>query len=360
MCVPAREAYGALRMPTSCTRLDHGCAPSLPADVLGMIIREAWFDETFPDRTVLFLSLICMRDRMLLQTLLRLAWKHPVCRTFTEFRFYLRLRYGSLLEPEVRGQRHESLIVEQRWLIARDDLLCARHQAEWTEEMWEHLELDVNMLEIPFNQPLIYPASSIAFWSVGLSIRQTFASTTRFVVWLQQVPPDQAPPTRLMFAYSAPPFRDSDEARLTMSSVTAITILTPNGEGANWGAACHTFPLVFPSLKSLTLLGTPTNLLPILRHLPPSLEHITLDAQRGIPGAPYGTVHLWRLIPALRQGFRIGVEGTASPEVTILGGTEEPTGWPDAVRIVAGMGVRLSREVMKGLGHHTEDWIARS
>jgi hypothetical protein len=356
MRVPAREAYGALRMLTSCTRLDHGCAPSLPADVLGMIIREAWFDETFPDRTVLYLSLIFMRDRMLLQTLLRLAWKHPVCRTFTEFRFYLRLRYGSLLEPEVRGQRHESLIVEPRWLPARDDLLRARSGIEWTEKMWEHLEVDVKMLEIPFDQPLVYPASSIAVWRVS----PHSASTVRLEGWLQQLPTDQAPPTRLMFAYSAPPFRNSNEALLTMPSVTAITILTPRSEGANWGAACHSFSSMFPSLKSLILLRTPTNLLPLLRHLPSSLEHIVLDAQHGIPGAPHGTVHLWRLIPALRQGFRIGVEGTALPEVTILGGTEEPTGWPDAVRIAAGMGVRLSREVMKGLGHHTEDWIARS
>jgi hypothetical protein len=359
MCVPAREAYGALRTLTSYTRLDHGCAPSLAADVLGMIIREAWFDETFPDRTVLYLSLIFMRDRMLLQTLLRLAWKHPVCRTFTEFRFYLRLRYGSLLEPEVRGQRHESLTVEPRWLLARDDLLRARPGMEWTDKMWEHLQVDVKMLEVPFDQPLVYPASSISVWRprVGPHSVSTVRLRER---WLQQLLTDQAPPTRLMFGYVALLFRNANEALLTMPSVTAITILTPRSEGANWGAAYNSFSSMFSSLKSLTLLGTPTNLLPLLRHLPSSLEHIVLDAQHGIPGAPHGTVHLWRLIPALRQGFRIGVEGTASPEVTFLGGTEEPTGWPDAVRIAAGMGVRLSCEVMKGLGHHTEDWIARS
>jgi hypothetical protein len=144
------------------------------------------------------------------------------------------------------------------------------------------------------------------------------------------------------------------------TATVIVPILTPRSEGANWGAACHTFPLAFPSLKSLTLLGTPTNLLLLLPHLPSSLEHIVLDAQHGIPGAPHGTVHLWRLIPALQQGFRIGVEGTASPEVTVLGGAEGPTGWSDAVRIAAGMGVRLSREVIKGSGHHTEDWIAGS
>jgi hypothetical protein len=359
MCVPVCEAYGALRMLTSCTCLDHGCAPSLPADVLGMIIREAWLDETFPDRTVLYLSLIFMRDRMLLQTLLRLAWKHPVCRTFTEFRFYLRLRYGSLLEPEIRGQRHESLIVEQGWLLARDDLLRVRDSTTWSVNMWEHVKADINILEIPFDWPLVYPASSIAVWGIRLGM-QASASNMQLAWWLQQVPTDQAPPTRLMFAYSAPPFRNANEALLTMPSVTAITILTPRSESANWGAACHTFPLVFPSLKSLKLLGTPTNLLLLLPHLPSSLEHIVLDAQHGIPGAPHGTVHLWRLIPALRQGFRIGVEGTASPEVTVLGGAEGPTGWSDAVRIAAGMGVRLSREVIKGSGHHTEDWIAGS
>jgi hypothetical protein len=65
----------------------------------------------------------------------------------------------------------------------------------------------------------------------------------------------------------------------------------------------------FPALKVLTLMGAAQTILPLLPLLPESLEHLTLDTLAGVPGAPHGTVHLWRLIPALRQGFRIGAAG---------------------------------------------------
>jgi hypothetical protein len=105
------------------TRASEKCiVPPLPLDVFEMIIREAWLDESFEENIALFLALTYTRDASWRRSLLLIACKHVVCRTIPELRFYLRLRYGTLLEDKIRSQPHLSLLVVTGFMSTQQQL----------------------------------------------------------------------------------------------------------------------------------------------------------------------------------------------------------------------------------------------
>lgn len=120
-----------------------------------------------------------------------------------------------------------------------------------------------------------------------------------------------------------------------------MTARTSSGNGTIWGQVYPHFS-VFSRLQILTLMNMPTRMTTFLPLLPLSLEHLILEVQIGLPGAPHGFIHHWNLLPALRQGLKVD-KSRASLRLIIITGPGEPIGWSDPVRIAAETGVRLDR-----------------
>jgi hypothetical protein len=300
--------------------------PLLPLDVFEMVIREAC------------LALTYMRDASWRRSLLLIAWKHVVCRTIPELRFYLRLRYGSLLGDEIRSQPHLSLLVVTGFMSTQQQL--CKHAILNCQPPRIGLVRDLDFWKIPPTQRVIYPALSINIRPCSPYLpARSFGAKWGQWLWDSDVHSHQPRPIDITLWNVAEMEAGLQETSYKFPSVTSLVV-----HGSFFGRNGN-MAVCFPALKVLTLMGAAQTILPLLPLLPESLQHLTLDTLAGVPGAPHGTVHLWRLIPAFRQGFRIGAAGKVLPAITLVGGVEEPTGWQEAARLADEQGITLNRRV---------------
>jgi hypothetical protein len=324
-------------------------------------MRTAWLDETFHDRMRLYRTFVLTKDARWLRALSLTAWKYVICFSVPEFRFYLRLRFGSHLSVEEQNLPHTIALLAHPVLYSNVAEFQNTTSATSPRALRDTLVNDLRTLGAPAHEPIfrlsgsslsVYP-STRANGVAATAFRQLF-SVPAFWMWQASLAPG---PTSLTLVAGLP-FAGEDEDdgwTYSYSSMINLSVAPPKHE-FSWGARYTRLHKFYPCLKALTLMSPPTDIQSFLPHLSDTLENLRIEIEIDMPGASHGSIHSWNIIAAFRQGFKIGTRGI-SPQLTLLTGPEVPTGWSDAVRVAAETGVRLSREIDTVSERRARRWV---
>jgi hypothetical protein len=323
---------------------------AFPFEVSELIVREAWLDESYYRRMRLYRAFTMTKDPRWLRALASIAWKYVVCFSVPEFRFYLRLRFGPLLSTDERSRTHiVALLVRP---VMHRDLRHLQSVPVLTEakELRDVLVDDMRFLGAQEDEPVFrLTASSLSVYpavranGVVAPALERLETATSFYEWLQTA---ELGPS-LTVVEDVP----GSGALKRACRLAPVLCLTTSARymDANWAIA-------FPALRELTLIGTPMRIGPLLPYMPDTLEHIRLELEIGQPDEPRGTISFWGVVTALQRGIKIGPRG-APPRLTLLTGPEEPSGWTEAARIAAKMGVGLEIEIDTVSARRARRWI---
>jgi hypothetical protein len=296
-----------------------------------------------------------------MRSLLLIAWQYVVCRTVAEFRLYIRMRFGSLLDADIRALPHVAILVATPFCATIHAHLHSGSDDPELIPLRNLLVEDLKALEFPEHQPLFT-------WASNTFLHQWGSDTGPVDRKLFQLSYNQAEsghelievPQNLSAVHltviEGLPHGEKYDGSASYPFINRLTVIAPRGESSNWGRQLPLFSFAYPQLHTLTLMGVPTRMTTLLPYLPQCLQRLVLDIEDGLPGAPDGIIHFWSLIPVLRQGLKVG-GGETSPRLTLITGPNEPVGWHDAVRIAGGTGVRLDRVVESDSARRGRRWF---
>lgn len=338
----------------------------LPYEILEMIICEAWLDQSCPDRLALYRVFTLTRDARCLNLLLDIAWKWVICFTAQEFRLYLRLRFGSKLKDKERRSRPHAAVLLTQGVMFRDMNEFRNKRAMDDAKVLQDMILeDMQTMGVLDDDPFFRLGTSPIYLFLRVRrddgkflLLQRLSVGSNLGEWLDSLKPE---PSNITVVDE---ILDGFRGGLTLPSVVNLAVSSPAGR-MSWGAS-SAFSEHLPCLRTLTLTGAPVRIQPMLPHLPDSLQHLKLVVHFHLSNAleepcgdttPHGNLHLWYIIPALRQGLKVGGQTSPAPQLTLCTGLEQPVGWTTAVRAAGEAGVRLIREIDTASARRARWWI---